>query len=178
METACIITKNHFQFEEVDFKQLSSYCDNFIIEYNYKNNSYFKRSLFQLDKLEANIGILVNINDYDNIEDIYNDLINNIKGFNINLGVWIDFKARIKDFVLYNDLKKFNNNFITGFKNTKYKIIELEGPIWKENGDIDTGEYISFDFIRSEIPTAILYSDYKSIYKENNLKPIPSNYKI
>lgn len=170
MEIAFIINKKHFAVEEVDFEKLSKYTNNFIIEYDYNDNSYFRRSLFELDRLGLNIGISIDLPNID--YNILNDLLNNIKGFNINIGVWYTPIDEYNN--IYGKLNEFVFNFIYGIKsNTNLPI-----PVWKENGDIEDGDVIVIDGMKEPINTVYLNTDYKSIYKENNFKPIPSTYKF
>ena len=90
IDKAYVIQKKHFKIESVDFVQLKGYTDNVILEYNYGDTSYFKRSLFELDRLNYNIGILVNDNTEIDMPMLLKDLLENIRGFNINIGVWLN----------------------------------------------------------------------------------------
>lgn len=178
MKKAYLIEKKHFKYEEVNFKNLSSMTNNVILEYVYeKDNKYFKRSLFELDRLGFNIGILVRISRYEDRDVYLKDLIDKIKGFNIKLGVWIDltYPGDYKDY--YESLiKNFNNNFITGIKGEYQDNLII--PKWGYNKDIEEIESIKLDFIKDDITVLRLNTNYKEIYDENNLHPIPSTIDI
>ena len=89
MERAYLITKDHFKVEEVNFTQLKETIDNIILEYRFDSNlEYFKRSLFEMDRLGYNIGILVKSSNIST-DSLLSTFISHIKGFEIKLGVWI-----------------------------------------------------------------------------------------
>lgn len=174
MEKAFLISKNHFDVEEVNYKQLKKFTNNIILEHINDSGSdlfYFKRSLFELSRLDYNIGILLNTNNILSEKQLIKNLLWNIKGFKINLGIWIkgDFKTSI-----YDTLRtEFKNNFIVGLvDNNKNTDI----PRWGVDGDIEEINSITLDFIRHPITELYLNTDYKTIYDENKLIPIPSTY--
>lgn len=172
IDKAYVIQKKHFKIEPIDFVQLKGYTDNVILEYNYDDTSYFKRSLFELDRLNYNIGILVNDNTEIDISILLKDLLENIRGFNINIGVWLNISDTNRLSYVYAILDySLSDNFITGIKGS----VSDEYPMWKENGDIEDYTHIMLDFIHQSIKTVKLNTDYKTIYKENNLKPLKSN---
>lgn len=174
MEKAFLITKNHFDVEEVNYKQLKDFTNNIILEHINDSGSdlfYFKRSLFELDRLNYNVGILLNTDNILSEEQLIKNLLWNIKGFKINLGIWIkgEFKTSIYDVLR----TKFINNFIVGLVNNSDT---NNIPRWGINGDIEEVSTTIIDFIRYPIKELYLNTDYKTIYDENKLKPIPSNY--
>lgn len=164
---------------EINFEELSKLTDNFIISYHYNDTKYFKRTLFELDRLNLNIGVLIVI-DSDNysIENVLKEFIDSIKGFNINLGVWVDYSGE-KDLELYNKLNElFSDNFITGLRYFDNKLSNYS-PIWEYNGDIAESGITSFNKTSlKKYKMVFLINNYKDIYKENDLKPVPSNYKF
>ncbi len=175
-EIAYLITSDHFKIEEVDFEKLKSYTNNIILKYNVNFHS-FRRELFELDRLNLNIGVL--IESYDcSLEELIKDFVNAIKGFNINIGVWIDYSGD-RELELYNILtEKFSDNFIVGLRYFGNKLSNYS-PIWEYNGDIaDSNIKILNDISKKKYKVVFLINDYKTIYKENNMKPIISTYKI
>lgn len=178
-DKAYVIQKHHFDIEEVNFEQLKNCTDNVILEYLYTDVLYFKRALFELDKLKFNIGILLNDNTSIDSKELLKDLLNSIRGFNINIGVWLNINDTDKLCEIYSILKEsLSDNFITGIKGNYNNILNNDYPVWKDNGDIEDSSYIMLDFIHQSIKTVNLNTDYKYIYKENNLKPIKSNESI
>lgn len=176
---AFIIQENHFKTQDVDFEQIrNNYTNNIILEYDYNNTEHFKRSLFELDRLKFNIGILfIHNNDFNNtiIDTILTDLLNNIKGFKVNLGIWIQSDDKVILKYIYDILNtNYSNNFITGVKGDSDKFI----PLWKKKGDIEDNSIILTDFMPKSIKTVRINTDYKTIYEENNLSPIKSNEKL
>lgn len=184
-EKAYILKKIHFDIQEVNFEQLKEHTNNIILEYSF-NDPYFKRALFEMDRLNYNIGIL--ITDVDQTEytsSMLLDLLYNISGFNINLGVWINYKDNDKTYDVFNTLQtKFSTNFITGLVNcpllenkeqNNFVIEFLDYPSWCTKGDIENYSIIMLDFIYYSINVVSLNTDYKTIYKENNLTPIKRN---
>lgn len=174
MEKALLINKNHFDVREVNFKQLKDYTNNIILEHVNNSGSvyyYFKRSLFTTDLFDYNVGILLNTDNILSEKQLINNLVWNIKGFDIKLGIWI--KGSFKESV-YNALRdEFKNNFILGLvddKNTN------NIPRWGIKGDIEENKSINIDFIENPVTELILNTDYKKIYEENKLTPIPSSY--
>ena len=174
MEKGFLITKNHFDIEEVNYPQLKKFTNNVILEHINNSGSelfYFKRSLYELDRLGYNIGILLNTDNILSEEQLLNNLIWNIRGFKINLGIWIKGTCT-EDF--YNILKNdYQNNFISGIiSDNDY----INAPRWGINGDIEEIGSINLDFIRCPIIELSLNTDYRTIYDENKLKPLPSTY--
>lgn len=180
-EKAYVIKSEHFKIQEMDFEQLKEYTDNVILEYS--DMDYFKRSLFEMDRLGYNIGILYTVSQSNDLEK----LLNAIRGFNINLGVWVDFK---NDEISYNAFitlrEKFNKNFITGIRlcplllDKDFSFIEniKDYPKWGPSDskcDIESDTIIMPYFSHFSINTIRLNTNYKKIYEENNLKPIKSN---
>lgn len=156
---------------EVDFNKLSKETSNFIIDYNVSNNKYFKRTLFELDRLKLNTGILIVFDDKNEFtnDTILKYLINDIRGFKINLGIWVDY-TNIENLELYNLLENYQEYFITGIRDINNKCtISNSVPLWSNNGDI---------IEQDNTKEITLISDYKTIYEENKMKPIPSNYII
>ena len=178
MERAYHLTKQDLTENiEINFLELSKISNNFIISYHYNDTKYFRRALFELDRLNLNIGVL--IESYDcSLEELIKDLINAIKGFNINIGVWIDYSGD-RELELYNILtEKFSDNFIVGLRYFGNKLSNYS-PIWEYNGDIsDSNIKILNDTSKKKYKVVFLINDYKTIYKENNMKPIISTYKI
>ena len=182
IEKAYLIKAQHFKIQEFNFEQLKEYTDNVILEYF--DNKYFKRALFEMDRLGYNIGILIpHIEDID-YKDILLDLLQNIRGFNINLGVWVDYKDNETTYNIFNTLhEKFSKNFIVGLRNCPLLedkentfITEfLDYPYWGPKGDIENNSIIMPDFTHFSINTVLLNTDYKTIYEENNLEPIKSD---
>ena len=175
MEKAYLISKNHFDVQEVNYQQLKDYTNNIILEHVNVSGSeyfYFKRSLFELDRLDFNVGILLDSSNILSEDQIINNLLWNIKGFDIKLGIWI--KGPLKESIYDKLHKEFSNNFIVGMVSENDKI---SSPRWGTMGDIEELENISLDFIKDPITEIALNVDYKTIYEKNNLKPIPSTYK-
>ena len=173
-EGAYLISKIHFDVEEVNYPQLKEYTNNVILEHVNESGSdlfYFKRSLLELNRLNYNIGILLDTNNILSTKQLIKNLVWNMKGFKINLGIWV--KGPLKE-PIYDTLKKeFRNNFIVGLVSDE----DTNGiPRWGINGDIEECDNISLDFIRHPIRGLSLNTDYKTIYEENNLRPIVSTY--
>lgn len=174
-EIAYLIQPDHFKIEEVNFKLLHEYTNNIILEYN---NTvaflYFKRALCELDRLDFNIGILINDTSIEkiNIEVLLTDLLNKISGINISLGLWIQSYSSEREYKLYNFLNSnFSYNFITGIKNTS----KYNNFYWNTMGDIEDNSIIMLDFIHMPIKTIKLNTNLKTIYIENNMKPLKTN---
>ena len=72
---AYIIQSTHFTTEEMNFEQLKEYTDNVILEYKNDDNKHFRRSLFELDRLKFNIGILLTDNTDTDIKLILKSLL-------------------------------------------------------------------------------------------------------
>ena len=125
----------------------------------------FKRALFELDRLDYNIGIY--------IPNEVTNLFNNIKGFKIKLGVWLN---EDKYRHLQNELNSYKS-FITGII-SEDNFRSLQMPRWGTMGDIENSELIKLDFIREPIQQLIINTDFVKIYDENELKPIPSFYNV
>lgn len=168
MEKAYVLQNKNFYPQEVDFKKLRSVINNIFLIFeidNLDNNKYFKRSIFELYRLNFNIGIYLS-NYNENIVSV-KELIKNIRGFDIKLGVWTN------DSVLYYKLLEFKNNFIIGIKD-EYNQTQII-PRWEDNGDIENISLnTKLDFISDYLYEISLNNDFKTIYEENNLKPIPS----
>lgn len=164
---AYLITKKHFEIEEVNFEELKKYTNNIILQYE-KDFTKFKRALFELDRLGFNIGIY-NHNYYSFIHTL-----KEIKGFNIKLGIWVEYHDGlvIKDLSTLDEVRK---NYIMGLVHNEYNIPEM--PKWGIMGDIENSEIIKLDFIKEPIQTLKLNTDFVKIYEENDLKPILSTYK-
>ena len=160
MEKAFLISKIHFDVEEVNYPQLKEYTNNVILEHVNESGSdlfYFKRSLLELNRLNYNIGILLNTDDILSTDQLIKNLVWNMKGFKINLGIWV--KGSLKETVADILRKEFKNNFIVGIVTDE----DTDNiPRWGINGDIEEINNISLD--------------YKTIYEENNLRPIVSTY--
>lgn len=152
-----LINKDHFKIEEIDFEKLKSYTNNVILEYN-QDFTFFKRALFELDRLGFNIGIKTS-------SLLFFDLI---KGFNIKLGIWIEDNESSESFKY---LRKFKDNFIVGYISDE--IYRSISPRWGTMGDIENAEIIKLDFIREPIQQLIINTDYVKIYDENHLRSIP-----
>lgn len=169
MEKAILVNKTHFRIKEVNYSNLKKYYNNIILEYTDEiDNKYFRRSLFELSRLDFNIGIILSLS---NIE--LKSFINDIKGFDIKLGIWIYGSNKISYF---NQLSKdYHDNFITGVVSNPY-ISNI--PRWGDKGDIETTKFVYLDFIDGPISELEIHTDYKTIYEENNLKPIPSTYNM
>lgn len=172
MEHAYVITKNHFIPDEVNYPQLKEITDNVILEYDCTTDlKYFIRSLFEMDRLNFNIGIRLKSS---NIASDYliNEFIKNIRGFKINLGVWIqeDNINNIKN--IRDKFKLYKDNFIIGFISD----FQLDCYRWGEMGDIETYAVERVSFIQNMIRLVVLNTDFKTIYEENKLHPILSNY--
>lgn len=169
---AYLIKKEHFDVEEVNYPELKKYTNNIILEHINQSGSdlyYFKRSLYELRRLDYNIGILLNTDNILSQKQLIKNLIWNLKGFKINLGIWIT--GVLKESV-YNELKdEFSNNFILGLVSEEYTSNFI--PRWGNKGDIEELESIKINFIRKPILKLSLNTDYKTIYEENDLKYIP-----
>lgn len=150
--------------EEISLIELKEYTDNVIVLYNEDFNK-FRNLLYALDTLKFNIGVAVDICIYN--LDIY-DFIDNIKGFNIKLGVWVPYNHQYQ--LLSN---KYKRNFIIGEINNK---TDSQIPRLGTSGDIELGESKYIDSINKEIQELKINTDFVTIYNENNLKPIPSTY--
>lgn len=181
MDKALLVRKDNFKIQEVDFSKLKEFTNNIILEYTYnsENNKYFRRSLFELDRLGFNIGILCNNIHYVSLYLYLKDVIDSIKGFKINLGVWVELYDDEDYNYLYKPLsEKFNNNFITGIIDSTYSDYkELSVPKWGKNCDIEPdglGVQVNNEYIN----ILSLSTDYKTIYDENNLKPIRSDLNV
>lgn len=178
MERAYYLTKQDLTDNlEINFLELSKNTNNFIISYHYNDITYFRRALFELDRINSNIGILIELDsNCKDIDAIEKDFINSIKGFNINLGVWIDYKDDLS-LALYNKLNDtYDNNFVTGMRYFGNKLSNYS-PIWEYNGDISESNISTISSeSKKKYKQVFLINDYKTIYNENNLKPIPSNY--
>lgn len=174
MKKAFLISKNHFDIQEVNYPQLQEFTNNVFLEHVNQSGSdlyYFKRSLYELDRLNYNIGIVLDTTNILSEDQIINNLIWNIRGFKINLGVWI--KGPLKESI-YEKLKvEFSYNFILGLISDDDNITS---PRWGIMGDIETLNPIKLDFIKDEIIEVSLNTDYKTIYEENGLSPIRSTY--
>lgn len=174
MEVAYFLEEKHFMVEEVNFKLLKEHTNNVILEYK-PNNKYFKRALFEMDRLGFNIGIYVpySIDYVLNFYVVTQLAISDTRGFNIKLGLWIDDSMEYNTMRIANILKStYSNNFIVGIRNSN-----VYNYTWSYYGDIQDNNDITLDFIREPIRTLKLYTDFVRIYDENNLKPVPSNYK-
>ena len=68
-----------------------------------------------------------------------------------------------------------SSNFITGIKGNYKNLLNDNYPVWKENGDIEDFTRIMVHFAHQTITTVKMNTDYKTIYKENKLKPLKSN---
>lgn len=178
MEQAFNILKSDFLNGDVDFKSLSKFNNNFIIDYHYGDTSYFKRALFELDKLNLNIGVHIKLDPDFPLDLLLENFINNIKGFKINLGVWIDFIDDSKIPELFNKLSEYKKYFIIGCKMFYNDMKPENGPIWYINGDIESLGVIYYSEYHKFYSMVNLNTDYKTIYNENNLVKIPSTYKI
>lgn len=169
MNMAYLIQKKHFNIQEVNFSKLKKDTNNIILEYTYLDNKYFRRSLFELDRLGFNIGIY--IPKMPKGSSIMSDLINNLKGFKINLGIWIDSYNGVN---LFNKLDIFNKKyFIIGVIPTNDSIDLNRYPVWKNNGDIEDIDTVAID--NELISVLRLNTDYATIYNENKFRNIPSN---
>lgn len=157
---AYLITKEHFEVEEVNFELLKSHTNNVILEYKH-NFTKFRRALFELDRLGFNIGIY-------NIDSTDKDLILYITGFNIKLGIWFTYRS-----IPYNQ-NIFNFNKIYFIIGIREDFNFYDFPKWGIMGDIEYSEIIKLDFIREPIQTLKLNTDFVKIYNENDLKPILS----
>lgn len=173
---AYIIQSTHFTTEEMNFEQLKEYTDNVILEYKNDDNKHFRRSLFELDRLKFNIGILLTDNTDTDIKLILKSLLESIRGFNINIGVWLNISNMVKLIDAYRILEtSLSSNFITGIKGNYKNLLNDNYPVWKENGDIEDFTRIMVHFAHQTITTVKMNTDYKTIYKENKLKPLKSN---
>ena len=173
MDKAYLITKNNFAVEEVNFPLLRTKTNNIILEYiDELNTTYFKRSLFELYRLGFNVGILLKLSRKNDTKDYLIKFLNQIKGFKINLGVWVHIEKQ-NDYIYYDILDKyFFNNFITGVRDMYTNNSDMI-PRWGANKDI---EIINFEeILRDKIPVLSLNTDYKTIYDENKLYPIPTD---
>lgn len=160
---AYLITKEHFEVEEVNFELLKSYTNNVILQYE-KDFTKFRRALFELDRLDFNIGI--------HTEDI-TSILPIIAGIKIKLGVWIDYEYFGSDLKYINEFR--NIYFITGIR---FNLdLDSQMPRWGTMGDIENSEIIKLDFIRKPILSLKLNTDFVKIYNENNLKPVLSTEK-
>ena len=162
MTTGYLLENKHYE-QDIDFKLLKDHTDNIILEYDKNNTDTFRRFLFGLDQYEFNIGVL------SNPEDIQS-LLKAIAGFKINLGVWIssDFSKDIID-----SLDPYRDNFIFGFETDE----ELTSyPYWGPHGDIESKTVTMLPELHKTVIGIDINSDYKTIYEENNLKPIKSNF--
>lgn len=175
MKEAFLITKNHFDIQEVNYVQLKEYTDSIFLEHVNQSGSdlyYFKRSLYELDRLNYNIGIVLDTNNILSEKQLIKNLIWNIRGFKINLGIWI--KGPLKESI-YNNLKtEFSHNFILGL--VEDETTDEYIPRWGDMGDVEEVEPIKLDFIKDDIIKVSLNTDFKTIYEENNLIPIRSTY--
>lgn len=166
-DIAYVLDHIHFIPEEVNFINLKEYSDNVILSYdldNANNNTHFKRAIAELDRLNFNIGIMILLSENNNIDE----LIQDIKGYKINLGVWTN------DMNIFGNLLSFKDNFITGI------IVDYDGfkcPRLGHNGDLDFSEFKKFSFIKESVLTIKINNDFKIIYDKNRLIPIPSTYK-
>lgn len=177
-DIAFLIQGNHFDIEEVDFKQIKeNFTNNIILDFNSMTTNQFKRSLFECDRLNINIGVLI-LDDTDSSGMI--KLLESMRGFDINLGVWIQ-KNKDTD-LYYNILKeRYYNNFIIGIRflnKSDFDNFSLIVPSWVSKGDLEDYSFILPDFIHKTIKTIKINTDYAKLYKENNLSPIKSNQKI
>ena len=115
----------------------------------------------------------MNITNTDNVHSFVSRFINDIKGFDIKLGVWIENSDNGLE--LFNRLLPYKHNFILGTRG-EFKTKEYT-PTWRTNGDIEDKEYVNLDFLREPILRLGIYSDYVSIYDENKFAPILSTHK-
>ena len=128
-EIAYLITNDHFKVEEVDFEKLKSYTNNIILKYDVNSHS-FRRALFELDRLDFNIGIYA---------DILTGLDHEIKGFKIKLGLWLNEDIFCRMYHELNDKR----NFITGVVTEDDFFTTY--PRWGIMGDIENSKIIIYN---------------------------------
>lgn len=179
---AYILNYKHFYPNEIDLNLLKGYTDNAILEYGYNNSTlYFKRALFELDRLNFNIGILLKDNSDIEYTSIIKDLLENLKGFNINIGIWLEIHNIEKLNIVYKILNKLSDHYIIGirgdYEQSQLPIIN-QSPIWTDNGDIEDNYSLLLNFTQHFMYIVKLNTDYITIHKENNLQPIKSNENI
>lgn len=162
--TAYLITSKMFKDEEVNFEQLREYTNNVILVYT-DEFTKFNRALHELKRLNFNIGIYIHRTENLNLFMYY------IRGFKINLGIWLDEKPfyEHKEY-----LDTFKDNFISGLRTEKDSTNYYWSPM---HGDISHWSFVDLDFVRGEILELALNTDFAKIYEENGLKPIPSTFK-
>ena len=151
--------------------ELIKYSDNFLISYNSIHKNELQHIMNKLDELKANIGIIISNEFIDDLAGI----LNFVKGYKINIGVWMTCEDNVEDYTYYNTLKtKTKQNFITGI-NPSFCITE-ESKLF----DIDTtfimypGKEIRFyDITDNGIHRYEFNSDLKVAYDKYGFKPLP-----
>lgn len=171
-EIAYVINPIHFKVQEFNFALVKDYTNNIILEYEIGSPvDYYKRSIFELSRLGFNFGILIidNIEPHDIKQTEIELLLDNIRNFNVYLGVWISSKNLDNQNNIYDYLSfYYNKNFIIGIKDSDIDNVYKWGP----NGDIEDRSLIMLDFVNSPIQTIKLNTDIKTIYIENNMEPL------
>lgn len=167
MNIGYLITKDHFKVKEVDFESLVKIqgVHNVFLEYN-NDFKHFKRALYELNRLDINIGIKFIGTELDLIHMIYH-----IKGIDICLGIWFE-NDQLRNYFKNAILERQITGIISDNENVDFV------PRWGINGDIENIEMTPIIYTEEPVMLLKLNTGFDVVYKINNLKPIPSTYDV